>query len=510
MRAPEVGWLETGKPVVRTEAGEVGVSLSHDDRVCLSVAGEGAQGCDLAPVTERTLEEWQALLGPNGASLLPRLTADGGEPLDRAGTRVWAAAEALRKADDSLTRLALEVERRDGDSVLFRDGAGRSVLTFPLQLTRGPERVVSVVVQAPEREEVDAVAAAAGGDLAAAYGYDYGVHTMEMRLDGPGGRPALALRFPLTFRETANLSRTLYFSHYFIWIGKLREIVCQPAYRELAREFATGKWGMVTNSAETRILAPVTAEDTMEGRVWLDGVSGPHGSTQDLHFEWLVVQPDGGRRRVAWSKMRATWVAILDHGVVEARPLPDYFQRFVDGILESPKGSEGTEPLPATVDEIDLGPLVHRVPAGPINPALLRDQVFETSLEDANLVGNIYFGNYYLWQGRARDHFFFEAAPALYRGTGDAGELRCLHAKVEHLREAMPFDRIAVRLSLDALHERGVRLRVDYFREDADGARTKLAFGEHVAGWFAPDDDGRWAPAPLPPAIREALLAAAT
>lgn len=121
-----------------------------------------------------------------------------------------------------------------------------------------------------------------------------------------------------------------------------------------------------------------------------------------------------------------------------------------------------------------------------------------------------YFANYTVWQGRIRDHFFHEVAPEYYRGVGEHGELRCLYAKVEHLREAMPFEQIAVRLFLDAVHEYGVRLKVEYFRVVPDGGREKLAFGEHVAGWYAPGVDGIWARAPLPAVFREALRAAAS
>ncbi len=35
----------------------------------------------------------------------------------------------------------------------------------------------------------------------------------------------------------------------------------------------------------------------------------------------------------------------------------------------------------------------------------------ETSLEDANIVGNIYFANYYAWQGRVRDRYFYGLIP---------------------------------------------------------------------------------------------------
>jgi len=143
-----------------------------------------------------------------------------------------------------------------------------------------------------------------------------------------------------------------------------------------------------------------------------------------------------------------------------------------------------------------------------VNRALLAERVFGTALEDANLVGNIYFANYTLWTGRTRDHFFHDVAPEYYRGVGEQGELRCLYHRIDHLREAMPFERIAVRMSLEALRERGVRLRCDYFRVTPDGGREKLAHGQHVVGWFALAD-GSWSLTPLPEVFRAAVLARA-
>ena len=96
----------------------------------------------------------------------------------------------------------------------------------------------------------------------------------------------------------------MYFSHYFIWMGKVRELACQPVYESLAAEFATGRWGMVTNNAETRILGEVHADDVIDVRLWLEGLSGREGSTQELHYDWRRVLPDGGLERVAWSKMK--------------------------------------------------------------------------------------------------------------------------------------------------------------------------------------------------------------
>ncbi len=493
-----VEWLGSGKPVVAGAHG-IGVSAAHDDWAALAVAGAGEQGCDLAPIEPRPRERWLALLGADRESLLEELIA-GGDTLDLAGTRLWAAAEAAKKAN---AEAALELVRRSGAAALLRAGE-LHVLTFPHTLSDGPERVVAVVVAVEAEPQAEAA-----GPPSERYGYDLGAYALTISEDGPiPGLPVVTVRFPLTFRECANLSRTLFFSHVFMWMGKLRELAVQPVYEPLAQQFATGRWGMVTNYGETRYFGEARAEDTIEGRFWLGPASGRLGSTQEFHYEWRRVPPGGEPVRFAWSRMGVTWVEILAHGVVEARPLPEYYAALMDRVTprDTPEVRAALEP--SEQDEVDLGSPLWSAPPGPAGGPFLHEEAFDTSLEESNLVGNIYFANYYVWQGVARDRFFQAVAPDLYRGTGEAGELRCLYHRIDHLREAMPFQRIAARMSLDAVHERGVRLRFEVFRLE-DGKRDKLGAAVHTAGWFAPvADGGPWQPAPLPQVLRDALLAA--
>jgi acyl-CoA thioesterase FadM len=280
----------------------------------------------------------------------------------------------------------------------------------------------------------------------------------------------------------------------------------QPVYERLAEQFTTGKWGMVTNHAETSILGSAKASDVIEARVWLDRLYGPMRSTTDLFYEWSKVLPDGARELVALSKMCTTWVAIREHGVVEAQPFPDYVLDYMESVLPENDVPKVAHNISEQVADVDLGCELYAGPSGPINKVLLREQVFDTSLEDANLVGNIYFANYYVWQGRIRDHFLYELLPERFRGTGEAGELRCLYSKIEHLREAMPFERVMIKMSLGRVHEKGVQMLFEYYRLTADGRQEKLAFGEQRAAWFTPTVDGRWIPALLPSALRNGLL----
>ena len=50
----------------------------------------------------------------------------------------------------------------------------------------------------------------------------------------------------------------------------------------------------------------------------------------------------------------------------------------------------------------------------------------------------------------------------------------------------MPFDRVRVEMRMVALYERAADLSFQYFRVAPDGSETKLAVGEHTAGWATP------------------------
>jgi enediyne polyketide synthase len=363
-----------------------------------------------------------------------------------------------------------------------------------MTLTRGPERMVAMVVQSAGLAPREAA-------RLRDYGYDPSIYRMAVTDDQAQGQKFFTYRFPLTFKESANLSRNVYFSNYFLWIGKVRELAMWPIFERLAHQCASGEWGMVTNHSQTKILAEAKLNDVIEGHLWLGNVSGTTGSTLDLHYDWYRVLPNDELELLALSELRTTWVRIVDHGVVEAQPFPDYFQEFVNERLTRYNPPEELQPL----IEADLGSELYRAPTGPLAASRLAKQVFETTLEDANLVGNIYFSNYAVWQGRVRDRFLYQLVPNLYHGMNTQGELLCRTSRIEHLREAMPFDNIEVTMSPRTVHEHGVRLFFEYFRLTPDNARQKLAFGEHDAVWMKRGTGDRLVPAPLPREILDAI-----
>jgi acyl-CoA thioesterase FadM/phosphopantetheinyl transferase len=528
-----IDWMKSGKPVIKgAYAEQVDISLAHDDDTIVCVAGNAPQGCDVAFISPRSFEQWVSLLGNSRMSLLQEL-CNGSDSLDQAGTRIWAAVETFQKALNQ-KNITLSIHRHSHDTVVFNEataGNQLQVVTFPIRFTRPPERMIAITVRAngiaatecpesqetPGKPDVLPATSAVSDELARKLNFDLSTYNLEL-ITGPQNRPASLVRYPVTFREASNRSRTLHFSRYFDWIGTLRELTLNPVMDRVVELFSSGKWGMVTNHTETRIFDEAHTGDIIEGCLWLEKLSGSENSTLHLCFEWHKITENNVRSLIALSTMSSTWVEVHDGGKLEIKPLPGFFKEYVNKLLPQPVDrhiTNGREPAGTFTPEsfrqaihtpADLGREVYREPAGPVrNSSFLAEMTLDTSLEDANLVGNVYFANYYVWQGRIRDHYFHDLVTAVPSGMEPYGELRCIFSRVDHTAEAMPFDRIKVKMYLTAVFERGVRLYFEYYRVSGD-THTKLAYGEHEALWIIPDTESNWIPAPLPEQFRKHLL----
>ncbi|MFC3685996.1 acyl-CoA thioesterase [Hydrogenophaga luteola] len=91
------------------------------------------------------------------------------------------------------------------------------------------------------------------------------------------------------------------------------------------------------------------------------------------------------------------------------------------------------------------------------------------TFEETNVVGNVYFTNYFLWQGRARELFLREHSPSTLAEV-TAGELRLVtaHASCDFVDEFVAFDEVLVRMSLNRFIPFGVSLGFEYGRVPSD------------------------------------------
>jgi enediyne polyketide synthase len=253
---------------------------------------------------------------------------------------------------------------------------------------------------------------------------------------------------------------------------------------------------MVTNHSDIHVIGEVGCMDLIEGRLRLGEVYGKFDSSLDMHFEWFKIHENGSEQKVASSSLATTWVEIMSHGVVEVRPFPDYMRDFIGLYLPGKEAGAPANTQRARMSEdtghpssarSHLGSRLYRAPKGPRTEPELLTQVFHTTSAESNLVGNIYYSNYYHWKSRLIDGFVHDISKTLFSADGRRGEFRCVRSAVKHLREAMPFDRIEVVMALQALYTKGIGLHFDFYKLADNGHRLKIALGDFEARWVDAD-----------------------
>lgn len=330
---------------------------------------------------------------------------------------------------------------------------------------------------------------------------------IDAEAHGPQDQSVFVHRFIPDFKTFSNISRSIYFSHFFNWMGSAREMSSLPVLDKIRALTETGRWGLVTNWASIEVLGECRNKDrVVEARMWCGKISGSKNSSATLTFDWVSKGENGIEERIATGQMGFTWVEILDHGIVRPAEFPDYYKDFITSMIAKNDQRDSFIPAPEPYRQLEKGENLFRVSEGPNTAVPITKKVFETSLFDANLVGNLYFGNYSIWMGKLRDSYLYSLAPELFRGIGERGEFTCVKSRIQHLREAMPFDSILVTLSLKAVYEQAVDLQFEFYKLGSDGHKEKLATAEHQAIWTRQDKNGAKYSCQIPDEIRLSLL----
>ncbi|GAB6899186.1 acyl-CoA thioesterase [Kineosporia succinea] len=123
--------------------------------------------------------------------------------------------------------------------------------------------------------------------------------------------------------------------------------------------------------------------------------------------------------------------------------------------------------------------------------------------EETNLVGNVYYANYVRWQGRCREMFLFERAPAVLRAVQDDLKLFTIRVSCEFFSELTAFDPISIRLRLVELAQTQVEFSFEYLLV-RDGEERLVATGrQRIACMRGPN--GATRPCPVPAELVSAL-----
>jgi enediyne biosynthesis thioesterase len=123
--------------------------------------------------------------------------------------------------------------------------------------------------------------------------------------------------------------------------------------------------------------------------------------------------------------------------------------------------------------------------------------------EETNLVGNVYYVNYLRWQGRCREMFLRDKAPAVLADVQDDLKLFTLKVECEFLAEITAFDELSIRMRLEELTQTQIGFAFDYVKL-TEGLEILVAKGrQRIACMRGPNGDTK--PSKVPESLREAL-----
>jgi len=470
----KIKWLKTGRLVVEgLNLKGVNVSLSHSDSFLIVAVGFGEQGVDFEIIKERNNNEWLDILGEERYDLLKEKEFYEHDQ-DRIGTSIWSTIEVLHKI--AIKDFKLDIVEIKSNEILFKAMSSQAVKTIictRIKSALNNNVLLSFVINSSTN--INPLDAEVFNEL----GYDRNIFKSDITLTGPDGQVVYVQRFPITFKNVQSLGKKVYFSNYFSWIGDVREYSLYPIRQELIKFLESGKWGMATNHVKLQILGNLKTDDLVEVRLWADRILGDKDSVLDLKFDWFKVLPNGKFERVAFSEQRVSWIEITGHGEGRVESFPASIKKFVNSMrpLKSLDAETKRFSYPTNLllgDEIESFSL---------KKPLLRKEIFSTSLEESNLVGNIYFANYGKWLGKIEDCYFFEKYKNSYIKNIKLNELFCTNCEIYHLKEAMPYDKIIVNLYLEKVYKRGVALYFEFFKESSDSHVERLAYAEQTLVW---------------------------
>ncbi|MGW3359742.1 acyl-CoA thioesterase [Streptomyces bungoensis] len=137
----------------------------------------------------------------------------------------------------------------------------------------------------------------------------------------------------------------------------------------------------------------------------------------------------------------------------------------------------------------------------------MADDYFEyrhtVGFEETNLVGNVYYVNYLRWQGRCRELFLQQKAPAVLADVQDDLKLFTLKVDCEFFAEITAFDELSIRMRLAELGQTQLEFTFDYVKVTG-GAEVLIARGrQRIACMRGPNTNT--VPSLIPEALAHAL-----
>jgi enediyne polyketide synthase len=472
---PQLAWDDTGKPYLDKHNTQLDVSFSHDDQVCLCSLASWRQGCDIEPIVRRSRQAWLSILGSTHKELFDNL--ENKLEQDIAATHIWCALEVAKKTNlFSLEQsLRLSVDSNESNYVLFAAQQGDIKLQLVSIVIKLPNTTTRIFACALEQPLANLENLPAAKEIMP--------ELFSYKIRGKYGEERYVHRFRTTFKDANNLDKSLCFSTYAQWMGQLRELPLLSIAQPLIKDLTSGEWGMITNHSNLTIIDQVDVFDLIEGQCWAAKAYGKYKSTVDFKFEWYKVDTQEHKQLIAYTNLSITWVKVIGHGKVETQPFPQYFQQWVDERIV--QNYAMLDQYQEEKPQLQLDRVIKKFLYLPQAINISYSRRFTTSLDEANLIGNIYYSYYYQWMAKTFDLWAYNFFQDIYNSSSPLEHrFVCSYAQLDHLREAMPFDKIVVDLSIQAIYNNGLELSYTFYRLE-NSNKIKLAIGKRTMIYVA-------------------------
>lgn len=125
------------------------------------------------------------------------------------------------------------------------------------------------------------------------------------------------------------------------------------------------------------------------------------------------------------------------------------------------------------------------------------------TLEETNLVSNVYFTNYLRWQGHCREQFLIEYAPGVFHSLTEDFALVTVSCHCDFFSELYAADMVEIRMGLGGTEGHRITMVFDYYRIN-DAPPQLVARGAQTIACMNRTSEGT-VPAPVPEELRSAL-----
>ncbi|MFT5083239.1 MAG: enediyne biosynthesis thioesterase [Lentisphaeria bacterium] len=257
----------------------------------------------------------------------------------------------------------------------------------------------------------------------------------------------------LTSLKHSNATQNVYFANYFEWQGQARELWFVEC---IAADFLADAGVFVTSNAHNNFFREAFPFETVECRV---NVFNIKKCSFSIHFNFLI---DGEISAEGYQN-----IAFTSHDK-KIKALP---REILDKIRQYE--------APCHVDETPL-----KLPASALAPLRhTRNKryftEFRTTLKHSNATQNVYFSNYFDWQGAAREQWFFDRIdPTMLQNEG---VFVTAIADNQFIKEALPFQVVRCEVYSFSIQRCAFHLGFDFYigEELISKGYQKIVFANH-------------------------------